>query len=52
MYIKKILPTPCVIIYSYIHERETDKNPKFSVVHRLKYSVQLDTNQTHMEVPC
>jgi hypothetical protein len=28
------------------------KNTKFYVVHSLKYSVQLDTNQTHMEVLC
>jgi hypothetical protein len=41
-----------VIIYSYIDEWETDKNTKFSIVHRLKYIVQLDKNQTHMEVLC
>jgi hypothetical protein len=41
-----------VVIYSYIHEWETDKNTKFYVVHSLKYSVQLDRNQTHMEVLC
>jgi hypothetical protein len=35
----------CVVIYSYIHERETDKNTKFHVV-------QLNTNQTHIEVLC
>jgi hypothetical protein len=28
------------------------KNTKFYVVHSLKYSVQLDINQTHMEVLC
>jgi hypothetical protein len=48
----KILPIMCVIIYSYIDEWETDKNTKFSVVRSLKYSVQLDKNQTHMEVLC
>jgi hypothetical protein len=42
----------CVVIYSYIHESDTDKNTKFYVVHRLKYSVQLATNETHMEVLC
>jgi hypothetical protein len=28
------------------------KNTKFYVVYSLKYSVELDTNQTHMEVLC
>jgi hypothetical protein len=40
----------CVVIYSYIREWKTYKNTKFYVVHNLKYSAQLDTNQTHMEV--
>jgi hypothetical protein len=40
----------CAVIYSYIHEWETDKNTKFYVVHSL--SIQLDTNQTHIEVLC
>jgi hypothetical protein len=42
----------CFVIYSYIHEWETDNNAKFYIVHSLKYSVRLDTNQTHMEVIC
>jgi hypothetical protein len=42
----------CVVIYSYIHEWDTDKNTKFYIVHSLKYSVRLDANQTYMEVIC
>jgi hypothetical protein len=38
----------CVVMYSYIHEWETDKNVKFYVVHGLR--VQLDTNETYMEM--
>jgi hypothetical protein len=50
--INYIKPIMCVVIYSYIHEWDTDMNIKFYVVHNLKYSVQLGINQTHMEVLC
>jgi hypothetical protein len=46
----KIIPIISFVIYSYIHEWETYKNTKFYVIHNL--SVQLNTNQTHMEVLC
>jgi hypothetical protein len=51
IYIKKT-SIMCLVIYSYTHECETNNNAKFYIVRSLKYSVRLDTNQTHMKVIC